>query len=124
MKIQRTHLKALLANPEIREAMLGCLDNEDLLSADIDSLAAPDFDTLCNAAWEAFGDVNPVVKTYSARGGDGEDYPIQIVGVPGAYIVSALEFDDEGMFGTLAEAQDYIALNWLGEATEDTSVDS
>lgn len=119
MNIGPAHLKALLGNSEIREAVLGCLDDEDLLSADVDSLSASDFDTLCDAALEAFADA-PVVKTYSARGGGGEEYPIQIVGIEGAYAVCALEHDDAGMFGTLKEAKDYIGMNWLGAAREET----
>jgi hypothetical protein len=119
MKIERNHLKALLTDPEIRQATLDCLDDPDLLSLDIESLSACDFDTLRDAAWEALGDINPVVKTYSVRGGDGEDYPIQIIGVRGAYFVSPLEEDDVGMFATLEEAEGYIGFNWLGDARED-----
>jgi hypothetical protein len=46
------------------------------------------------------------------------DYPIEIAGVEGAYMVRALENDDKGFFATLKDAKGYIALNWWGEARE------
>jgi hypothetical protein len=81
-------------------------------------LSSSNFDALCDAALDTFGNGEaPVVKTYSAEGGYG-DYSIEIIGVDGAYAVCALEYDDEGMFGTLEEAEGYVALNWFGQAKE------
>lgn len=121
MKIERKHLKAILADPDIRKDMLVRMDKENLISAEIDSLLAQcDFDALCAVAWEALHEAYPIVKTYSITGGDGEEYDIQIVGVPGAYFVATLDYDDAGMFGTLRAAEDYIGCNWFGEAREST----
>jgi hypothetical protein len=118
MEIENTHLKALLANPQMRQEISNRLDDGELTSADFDNLADSDLAALHDAAWEAFSDEAPVVKSYLATGGDGEDYPIEIVGVIGAYAVRAPEFDDKGMFETVEEAEDYVGFNWLGEARE------
>lgn len=117
MKIENSHLKALLANPHMRQEISNHLDDEELTSADFDNLADSDLAALHDAALEAF-DEAPVVKSYLATGGDGEDYPIEIFGVLGVYAVRAQEFDDEGMFETVEEAEDYVGINWFGKARE------
>jgi hypothetical protein len=117
MDIEKTHLKALLADPHMRQVISNRLDDEELVSADFDDLPDSEFAALHDAAWEAL-DRAPLVKSYLAKGADGDDYPIDIVGVNGAYSVRAPELDDKGMFETLEEAEDYIGLNWFGEARE------
>jgi hypothetical protein len=118
MDIEKTHLKALFANQQMRQEISNRIDDEELMSVDLGDLADSDFAALHDAAWEAFNDEAPVVKSYLATGGDGEDYPIEIVGVIGAYAVRAPEFDDKGMFETVEEAEDYVGFNWLGKARE------
>jgi hypothetical protein len=118
MDIQKTHLKALFANPQMRKEICNRIGDEELMSVDLDDLADSDFAALHDAAWEVFNDEAPVVKSYLATGADREDYPIEIVGVIGAYAVRAPEFDDKGMFETVQEAEDYVGFNWLGEARE------
>lgn len=118
MVVDRTHIKALLKHPETRESMLERLDDTSLTSADIDSLSLSDFDLFHDAALDVFGNGEvPIVKEYLAEGGCG-DYPIEIAGIEGAYMVRALEFDDKGLFGTLEEAEEYVGLNWCGQARE------
>src|SRR4051794_21028950 len=118
MNIGKTHLKSLLANLHMRQEISDRLDDPELISADFDELSDSDFDALHDAAWEAFPDEAPVVKSYVASGGDGEEYPIDIVGVKGAYAVRAPEFDDKGIFETLQEAEHYVGFNWDGNARE------
>jgi hypothetical protein len=102
----------------MRERIVGCKGREGLVAADVDGLSSSDFDALCDAACEAFGNREvPIVKTYWAKGPE-DAYPIEIIGVRGAYMVCAPECDDKGMFETLKGAEGYICLNWCGEATE------
>jgi hypothetical protein len=51
----------------------------------------------------------PKVKEYRFEGGYGE-YPIEIFGVDGAYVVCAVEHDDAGVCGTLDEAESYVVM--------------
>jgi len=118
MDIEKTHLKALLRNRQMRQAICHCIDNEKLKAVDVDDLTNSKLAALHVAAWEVFNDEAPKVKSFRAEGGDGEEYPINIVGVKGAYAVCAPEFDDKGVFETVEEAEEYVGLNWLGEARE------
>jgi hypothetical protein len=60
---------------------------------------------LIDAAFEALVNEAPEVEEYSAVGAYEEEFPIIIRGVPGAYFVSALEFDNKGPFETLDDAR-------------------
>jgi hypothetical protein len=118
MKIEKAHIKALLSNPVTRQAILERVDDEKLVSAYIDDLSPTRFDALHDAALDTLGNREaPVVKTYLVEGGYG-DCPIEVIGVEGAFVVCALEHDDEGVFGTLEEAEGYVSVNWWGEARE------
>lgn len=118
MRVDRIHIKALLKHPEMREWMLQRLDDTSLASADIEGLSCSDFAVLHDAALDVFGNEGiPIVKAYLAEGGYG-DYPIEIAGVEGVYVVRALEDEDTGFFTTVEEAEEYVALNWWGQARE------
>lgn len=119
-KIDPSHIKALLDSPEGREAILKRLNNEALVSADIESLSSSDYDVLCDAASNVFAEWDlPTVKQYFAQGGDGEEFPINVIGVKGAYAFIAPEFDDAGLFATLEDAESYVDLFSGGEASEE-----
>jgi hypothetical protein len=62
-------------------------------------------DGLIDAACDALFNEAPVVEEYAAIGAYPEEFAIHIRGVPGAYFLSALEFDDEGPFEVLDEAR-------------------
>jgi hypothetical protein len=118
MKIEKAHIKALLSNPLTRQAILERVDDETLVSANIDDLSPSRFDALYDAALDTLGNREaPVVETYLVEGGYG-DYPIEIIGVEGAFLVCAIEHDNAGIFGTLEEAEGYVGSNWWGEARE------
>jgi hypothetical protein len=120
MKFEKTHIKALLNNLQTRQGISERLDDEALLpaDADIDGFSSSSFDALYDAALDTLTNGEaPTVKTYSVQGGYG-DYSVEIIGVEGAYVVCALEHDDAGVFGTLEEAEDYVGLNWFGQARE------
>lgn len=115
----RRHIKALLRNTRMREGILARADREGLVAADVDNLSSSDFDSFCDAAWEVFGEEAPIVKTYTVEGDD--PYEVEIIGVKGAYMVRASEFDDKGLFGTLKEAEACVEFNWEGQAEEDVT---
>jgi hypothetical protein len=118
MKIEKAHIKALLSSTQTRQAILQRIDDEKIVSADLDDLSSTLLDAVSDAALDTLGNREaPVVKTYLVEGSYG-DYPIEIIGVKGAFVVCALEHDDAGVFGTLEEAEDYVSLNWWGEARE------
>jgi hypothetical protein len=118
MKIEKAHIQALLSAPLTRQAILERVDDETLVSANIDDLSPGRFDDLYDAVLDTLGNREaPVVKTYLVEGGYG-DYPIEIIGVQGAFVVCAPEHDDAGVFGTLGEAEGYVGSNWWGEARE------
>lgn len=109
------HVKALLRNARMRQSILERTSGKPLDPTDIDNLSSSDFNTLYNAALEAFHDEAPVVERYSVE--ECEDpYSVEILGVRGAYMVRAAEFDDKGVFATLKEAEACVAFNWEGQA--------
>lgn len=61
-------------------------------------------DDLYNAVLDALGNDAPAVVEYTAEQDKGA-YPVLIRGVPGAYYVSALEYDDVGCFDSLEDAE-------------------
>lgn len=70
-----------------------------------------DPDELHDAAFDALLSDAPVVKSWLANvnSTDFDDYDdytfrVEIRGVPGAYFVTASEFDDEGVFSTVEDA--------------------
>ena len=118
MKIEKAHIKALLSNPQTRQSILERVDDKKLVSANIDDLSPTSLADLYDAAFDTLGNWEaPAVKTYLVEGDLG-DYPIEIIGVEGAFVVCALEHDDAGVFGTLEEAEGYVGFNWWGEARE------
>ena len=66
---------------------------------------------LYDACLDALLNEAPVKKTFMAEGSFG-DFPIRIMGVSGAYFVSAVEHDEAGPFDTLDEADSWIFLNF------------
>jgi hypothetical protein len=61
-------------------------------------------DELYEAAYDALTNEAPVIKSYTGEQDKGA-YDITIRGVPGAYFVSALEYDDEGVFDDITTAE-------------------
>jgi hypothetical protein len=118
MNLTAAHIKALLDHSQTREGIWRRLRNQTFSLPEGDIFSSADFPDLHDAALDTL--VNgeaPAIKTYLMEGSYG-DYPIEIMGVEGAYIVCALEEDAAGVFGTLREAEDYIGVNWCGEARE------
>jgi hypothetical protein len=66
---------------------------------------------LHDACYDSLIDDAAVAKEFAAEQSKGA-YDIVVRGVPGAYFVTAPEYDDEGVFDTLNEAIAYVELNF------------
>lgn len=79
MNIEKTHIKALLSNPQARKWILNWLEDERLVSDNPDNLSASAFGDLHDAVLEAFGNEKiPAVERYWEKTDDG-DCPIEIL---------------------------------------------
>ncbi len=75
----------------------------------------------CSRAHDALNDA-PVVETHFAWGAN-DTYRVVVRGVPGAYFVSAIDFDEIGVFSTVDEARaarrDFWCMAGVFETDED-----
>lgn len=62
-----------------------------------------DANDLHDAAYDALVNEAPEVKAWDAEQDKGV-YSVVVRGVPGAYFVQAMEYDDDGVYSTLDEA--------------------
>src|SRR5882672_953327 len=85
---------------ELSQKQIEAIKQSGLLGANDAALGD---DELYDAAHEALTSEAPVVRSYTAEQDKGA-YSIVIRGVPGAYFVSALEYDD-GVFDDLRSAE-------------------
>lgn len=100
--IRRSRLRTELERDSAIEA-IACRPWSQLNQTERNDLYDACLDALLNEA--------PVKKTFMAEGSFG-DFPICIMGVSGAYFVSAVDHDEAGPFGTLDEAVSWIFLNF------------
>lgn len=103
---------------EISREQIDAVRNDLLLSSEVGlrllepsvarepaaSLSEDDWDNLGDACLEALTNDAPEVESFDAEQSKGV-YSVTIRGVPGAYFVSAIEFDDSGVFSSLDEAR-------------------
>ena len=68
-----------------------------------DASGLTDTDDLRDAAYDALVNEAPEVKAWDAEQDKGV-YSVVVRGVPGAYFVQAMEYDDDGVYSTLDEA--------------------
>ena len=66
---------------------------------------------LHDAAYDALSNEAPVVESFTAEQDKGA-YHVCIRGVPGAYFVEAMEYDDDGVFDDVDSARDALMLNF------------
>lgn len=89
--------------------MLEHLDDAALVSKPLEEMDEDELASIHGAALNALCSDSPRVLEFTAEQSKGA-YGIEIQGVPGVYIVRALEWDDSGPFHTLAEAIGYVKL--------------
>ena len=118
MNLETTHIEAIHASSLLKPHIAAGLEDPALLEKPFKDLAQSESDTLWDAAMDAWMNESPeeVPRTGytwdSYGGGSWDAFPIGVRGVKGAYFVHAQEFDNEGPFTTLEEAQDWLETNY------------
>jgi len=108
MELTNKNLESILKVPALRESILIALSRHGFgpgtLRKPVTKLDKDTLGYLHDAAYEALLDCGIVVESYEAEQDKGA-YAINIIGVPGAYYVEAMEYDDMGFFETLEDAR-------------------
>lgn len=104
--LSRKQIDAVRSDPTVGPEVAASLGDPSLVSKPSDSLADSEWDDLHDACLDALTNKAPDVESFDAEQSKGV-YSVYIRGVPGAYFVSAIEFDDSGVFSTLEEARNY-----------------
>ena len=81
---------------------LNAVKESGLLTAEPNTLTEDD---LYDSGYDALLNEAPTIEQFTAEQSKGE-YPVVIRGVPGAYFVQALEYDDIGVFDNIEQARD------------------
>jgi len=110
MKLTTTQIVAIRNADLLRVHLAEDLQDQYLLNASLETLSSNQFGTLYDAAFGTLLNYSPMVEEFLAEQGKGV-YPIHIMGVPGAYYVSAIEFDNEGVFDSLKDARSCVEFN-------------
>ena len=107
MKISHDQIDAVRVSDIFGSEIPSRLENPALCSRPKSELSEVEWDELEDACMDALQNESPEVETCFADQGTGL-YPITILGIKGAYFVTANEFDRAGVFSTLEEARDHI----------------
>jgi hypothetical protein len=110
IELTKAQIDAIRASPEMRSLIAKSVGS-DQMNARLDQLDDEQYATLYDVILDTFLNEAPIVEELLAEQGKGV-FPIQINGVPGAYYVFAPEYDREGAFETLDEAQAYVDCNF------------
>lgn len=102
--ITREQIDAIRHHPALVQEVSAGLRDPYLAQKAVQELSDEDWDNLHDACLDALINDAPDVDGFDAVQDKGA-YHVCIRGIPGAYFVSALEYDDEGFFSTLEEAQ-------------------
>lgn len=105
LTISRNQIDAIRSDPLLGPAVASGLSDPRLLLKPAAFLSPEDWDDLNDACIDALMNDAPVVETFDAEQSKGV-YTVSIFGVPGAYYVTAPEFDYSGVFSTVENARD------------------
>jgi hypothetical protein len=111
IKLDRQHIDAIRLSNELSSVVAGYLDEPTLVSRTAKDLSDADYDSLHDACYDALTNDAPTVKQIT---GEGDFGPFHIIvrGVPNAYFVSALDFDNKGLFTSSEEAEAWADFNY------------
>lgn len=104
--LTREQIDAVRSDPFLGPEVAASLGDASLARRPADMLTDSEWDSLQEACLEALTNEAPDVESFEAEQGKGA-YSVCIRGVPGAYFVTAIEFDDSGAFSTLEDARNY-----------------
>jgi hypothetical protein len=108
LDISRNQIEALRASDVLASEVGSRLSDPALLSKPRNDISESEWIDLEDACLEALRNESQSVEDHCADQGCGI-YPITILGIPGAYFVTANEFDPAGVFNTLEEAQNHVS---------------
>ena len=113
MDLSKQQIESVRQNAVLSEELSQSLDDAELLDKPVEALTQDDWDALHDAAMDSLLSNNHlVVEQFGTEGRFGR-FPIQVVGIPGVYFVSAPDFDDKGFFSTVQAAIDWINFEFL-----------
>ena len=118
IEIRLEHLEAV-RNSSLQEELKQCVADTSVLSRPLSKLSDDEYADLHDAVSDVLMNSAPIVEEFEAEQDKGV-YSVQIHGVPGAYFVTATEYDSEGLFHSLDDARDCVQSNW-GEFLVDAS---
>ena len=107
-QLKRDHIDTIRFSKELSPAVAEGLDDPTLTSRSAQDLSDADYDTLHDACIDALMNDAPVVKQITGLGRDEDPFHIIIRGIPGVYFVSAVEFDDKGIFASFDDAEAWV----------------
>lgn len=102
--ISREQIDSVRTNNFLAPTVATSLSNPSTARKPAASLSDSEWDDLHDACIDALMNEAPVVECFDAEQDNGV-YTVSIRGVPGAYYVSAPEFDDSEIFSTLEDAR-------------------
>lgn len=111
LQIKDEHIQAILRDPTCHQLITKQLGLPDGTTFEYPNNDSSRNDEIYDAALDVISNSGLTVKSYTAEQDKGP-YPIQIIGVEGAYFVWASEYDWVGLFSTRAEAEDYVECNF------------
>jgi hypothetical protein len=112
-RLEPTHLEAVL-NSDLRTNVLDYFaEQEVIVASNFENLSSDDLDLLHDACFEALTQHAPVVSEYEVEQDFGP-YTIAVMGVPGAYFISALERDPIGPFYSIEAAHEGVLVDFEG----------
>jgi hypothetical protein len=111
-KLTREHIEAIRSSEMLIEHVKSYLEHSFwLLTMALDDMPSDAFDRLYDACLNAWRNDAPLVEELLAEQDKGV-YGVEIRGVPGAYFSTAPEYDDDGPFTTLQDAQNAVWANF------------
>lgn len=120
IEIRLEHLEAV-RNSSLQEELKQYVVDTSVLSRPLSKLSDDEYADLHDAVSDVLMNSAPIVEEFEAEQDKGV-YSVQILGVPGAYFVTAAEYDSEGLFQSLDDARDCVQSNW-GEFLVDGNVE-
>jgi len=97
--LELRHLRAIIRSRILFPHILEALEGKVIPSRSRNRLTDAEVLDIQDECFDVWQNESPMVYQRHQRGDYGE-YPIQVSGVPGAYFVAAMEFDEEGPFET------------------------
>lgn len=105
LEMTADQIEAVRADPLLSSEVVSRLPDPAVARKPVASLSEDEWSYLYDACLEALTNEAPLVESFNAEQSKGV-YSVTIRGIPGAYFISAIEFDDSGVFSTLDDARD------------------